>query len=134
MKNEELKSKFDQALKPLGYKKKGSKWFSITDDLTRIIELQKSSYSNLYYVNYGVNLNRLNYEEVLLHVFGRHKNTLDLETADDEELNRMASEIITQITEKLAQLITVEDVINYTKTLPTLNILPLKVKEFLKLQ
>ncbi|MBF9254386.1 DUF4304 domain-containing protein [Pontibacter sp. 172403-2] len=134
MKTKELKLKFDQSLKPLGYKKKGNKWSAVTKDLTKIIELQKSSYSNLYYVNYGVNLNGLDYKEILLHVFGRHSNTLNLEITDDETLNRLVNETIVQIINKLAPLNTVEDVISYTKTLPTLNILPLRVKEFLNLK
>ncbi len=134
MKNEEVRLKFDQTLKPLGYKKKGNKWFTSTEDLTKIIELQKFSYPKLYYVNYGVNLNRLDFKEVLFHVYGRHKNTLDLETTDYENLNKLTGETITQVTDKLTQLNSINDVINYTKTLPTLNILPLKVKEFLKLK
>lgn len=134
MTNEELKLKFDQALKPLQYKKKGNKWFTSTEDLTKLIELQKSGYSNLYYVNYGVNFNKLDYEGVKFHIFNRHKNTLDLETASDDILLQLTEESIDQVTQTLNRLSTIQDVLKYTETLPTLNILPLKVKEFLKLK
>ena len=134
MTNEELKLKIDRALKPLGYKKKGNKWSASKEYLTKIIELQKSGYSNLYYVNYGVNLNKLDYNDVNFHVFNRHINTLDLETKSDEKLSKLANETIIQITEKLAQLNSVDDVTNYARALPTLNILPLRVKEFLNLK
>jgi len=134
MTNEELKKIFDQALKPLFYRKKGNKWSTSTDHLTKIIELQKSGYSNLYYLNFGVNLNQLDHKELGFHVFNRHKHTLDLEMASDERLKEQARESITQMTDILARLSTVEDVIKFTETLPTLNILPLKVKEFLHLK
>lgn len=134
MKNEELKIRFDQALRPLNYKKKGNKWTTKTEDLTKIIELQKSGYSNLYYINYCINFNHLDYTEVRTHVFNRHNNRLNLETANDNVLNRLADEALDQITEKFNQLTTVEDVLAYIETLPTLNILPLRVKEFLNLK
>jgi hypothetical protein len=134
MTNEDLKQKFNQHLQPLGYKKKGNKWSMRSERLTKTIELQKSGYSNLYYVNYGVNLNELDYEDVPFHVFLRHETTLDLETTNDEKLNGLADECLFQVTGKLSQLTSVEDVIDLTKSLPTLNILPLKVKEFLNLK
>lgn len=42
-----------EVFKPLGYKRKNSNWSSETSELIRVFNLQKSMYSNLYYLNYG---------------------------------------------------------------------------------
>ena len=134
MKNEEFKEKIDQVLRPLNYKKKGNKWIIQTEDLTKIIELQKSGYSNLYYINFGISFNRLDYNAVAPHVFSRHANIFDLETASDDIVDRLLVESLNLITEIFERLITFNDALGYIETLPSLNMLPLRVKEFLNLK
>lgn len=134
MTNVELKEKIDQVLRPSNYKKKGNKWITRTGELTKIIEVQKSGYSNLYYINFGINFNHLEYNEVTPHVFNRHINTLDLETASEEVLERLIIETLEHITQIFEKQITVRDVLDYIETFPTTNMLPLRVKEYLNLK
>ena len=41
-------------LKCQGFKLKGTSWYRLTDDFINVINFQKSLYSNLYYVNIGI--------------------------------------------------------------------------------
>ena len=41
-------------LKCQGFKLKGTSWYRLTDDFIHVINFQKSLYSNLYYVNIGI--------------------------------------------------------------------------------
>ncbi|REA63130.1 hypothetical protein DSL64_05805 [Dyadobacter luteus] len=40
-------------LKPLGYKKKDRKWSIETEELVKGVDIQRSNFSKLYYINYG---------------------------------------------------------------------------------
>lgn len=133
MNTKDLKIQFDQRLKPLGYQKKGTSWILKTEALTKIIELQKSAHSNSYYINFHINFNQLDSSEKASHVFNRMEQVLSLEDVTDEELRNLINQAQDEIIRVSDQLVTVDDVRGYVKTLPTLNILPLKVKEFLKI-
>lgn len=41
-------------LKCQGFKLKGTSWYRLTDDFINVINFQKSLYSNLYYINIGI--------------------------------------------------------------------------------
>ena len=41
-------------IKCQGFKLKGTSWYKLTDDFIYVINFQKSLYSNLYYVNIGI--------------------------------------------------------------------------------
>lgn len=95
MTNTEFKTELDRLLNPQGFKKNGNKWTLETDELEKIIELQKSNFSNSYYLNYGFNLKDLDYKEVPMHIWNRLGSlkrkdnklifdTLDLTNAMDE--------------------------------------------------
>lgn len=90
MTNTEFKSELDRLLKPYGFKKKGNKWTSETEELEKIIELQKSNFSNSYYLNYGFNFKDLDYKEVTMHIWNRlgsskrKENNLFIKTLDLE--------------------------------------------------
>ena len=43
----------DEIFFPLGFKRKGNNWVFNGDELSKIVNLQKSNYSNAFYINYG---------------------------------------------------------------------------------
>tara|TARA_R110002167_G_scaffold165452_2_gene362402 strand:- start:346 stop:792 length:447 start_codon:yes stop_codon:yes gene_type:complete len=92
MTNNEFKKELDHLLTPLGFKKSGNKWTMETEELEKIVELQKSNFSNSYYLNYGYNFKDLDYKEVNMHIGNRlsslnqKENELFIQTLDLESL------------------------------------------------
>jgi hypothetical protein len=68
MTNKEFKDTLDKLLKPHGFKKKGNEWRIETTELYKTIDLQKSNFSNLYYLNYGYNFKDLDYDGTKHHI------------------------------------------------------------------
>ena len=137
---------FDQLLKEFGYKKKGNCWKKETEEISKIIELQKSNFSNLYYLNYRYNFNKLDYQETKSHIFNRlgssnqNENnlintTLDLEYAmSDEERKQNIVTIVNDILmPKIERMNNESDVVRELKTRSHLNDIPLEVKAYLHL-
>jgi len=49
----EFKNKVNDSLKSIGFNKKGSYYYKRSDEVICVIGIQKSSYSNCYYINLG---------------------------------------------------------------------------------
>jgi ferritin-like protein len=60
---------------PSGFKRKGNNWVINGDEINKIINLQKSQYSNLFYINYGYIINSLPLEGFVNHVDNRLSST-----------------------------------------------------------
>lgn len=115
-------------------------------EIIKIIHLQRSSFSKLYYINYGFNLVNLDYDGVSIHVFHRlgsldkkenelinslldFENNIDLETRTIQ-----LTSIVTNILKVELNKINCEnDVLReIEENQVLLNLLPIKVKEYLK--
>ena len=62
--------------KPLGYKRKDKSWYFETEELKKVINLQKSDYSNLYYIRGGFMIKKIDNQNLLFHIpfyFGSSK-------------------------------------------------------------
>ncbi|MFD1258283.1 DUF4304 domain-containing protein [Mucilaginibacter terrae] len=53
MKKDDLARILDDILIPFAFKRKGNNWLFNGNELTKIINLQKSNFSNTFYINYG---------------------------------------------------------------------------------
>jgi len=53
MEKKDLVNILSEMLFPMGFKRKGNNWVINGDVMTKIVNLQKSQFGNLYYVNYG---------------------------------------------------------------------------------
>jgi hypothetical protein len=146
MTNNEFKKELDYLLKSYGFKKKGNKWTSETDELEKIIYLQKSNFNNSYYINYGYNFKDLDYTEVNMHVWSRlgssnrKENALIIKTLDlenslipAERKNHLKYFINTIILTEMGNIDSKKDILNSLKTLKNLNTLFLRVKQHLNL-
>ncbi|WP_055393036.1 DUF4304 domain-containing protein [Flagellimonas eckloniae] len=146
MTNQEFKAELDQLLKPHGFKKKGNKWTSETEELEKIIELQKSNFSNSYYLNYGFNFKDLDYTEVTMHIwnrFGPSKRkenkifikTLDLESPlnPTERIQNLKLFISSLLLPEINGINAKEDVVKKLKSRKHLNDVFLRVKRHLNL-
>ena len=145
MEKDELIGIIDNEFKPQNYKRKGAIWKLTGDRIIKIIQLQRSSYSKLYSVNYGFNFVNLNYDQVSMHIFRRLgsfdkaeneriRSLLDFENAIDDETRKLllADTMRKILKPELDKINSETDVLEELKVRPILlNTLPLKVKEYL---
>ena len=145
MEKRELINFLNEILAPLGYKKKGNNWMQPSIELIKVINLQKSNYGNLFYINYGFiikNLelttvshfeNRLasNIKEEQLKI----SNLLNLEYTirDEERLSELKNFIIKKVIVKMNSLNCINDLFEEIKKAPQLNKIPLIVKQYFNL-
>jgi hypothetical protein len=147
MTNKEFKDTLDKLLKPHGFNKKGNEWTMDTTELHKAIDLQKSNFSNLYYLNYGYNFKDLDYDGIRYHIFNglgsrdtvvnnMIQDTFDLENSmDDLTRIKNLSDLINNILlPEVNSTNSKADIINSLKTRPTLNDIPLRVKEYLNIK
>lgn len=59
MDKKDLASILSEFLIPLGFKKKGNYWVKNRDEVNTIVNLQKSQFGNVFYVNYGIRQPRI---------------------------------------------------------------------------
>lgn len=147
MEKKELLNILNEELNPLGYKKKGNYWVINGDVITKIIHLQKSNYSNAFYINYGYILNSVQLGNLTMHVYNR-VSTLNSEGQDivsqlldfesnisDEQRREMLKKVIHDaLVLKIKSINNEQDLLAELKTRPHLNNIPLAVKKYFNLE
>lgn len=135
MENNDFKKIIDSLLRPIGFKKKGNFWRMETDELEKVVYLQKSNFSNQYYINYGFNLKNLNFDIVLMHIGNRlhQSGAFDLENGigfqeREKQLKQIIKEELIPILERINKE---NDILAFIEARPTTNDIPIKVKEYL---
>lgn len=135
MTNNDFKNKFDELLRRIGFKKKGNHWRAETEEIEKVVYLQKSNFSNLYYVNYGFNLKGLNYDKVLTHIANRlhQSDAFDLENSIRlQDREKLIEQIINKDLIPTLQRVNKEsDIRTFVKGRPTTNDIAIKVKKYL---
>lgn len=146
MDKKDLVEIIDKEFKPLGFKRKGNYWQLIGEEIIKVIYLQRSSFSKLYYINYGFNLVNLDYDDVSMHIFHRLgsldskeneliKNLLDFENEIELETRKAKlTEVIRKILRPgLCKVNSEKDILSSITEDPLLlNLLSIKVKEYLR--
>ncbi len=136
----------NEVCSPLGFKRKGNYLLLHQIELTQIINLQKSIYGNLYYINYGFKINNLNTDNNMMHIWkrlaGANKeevrelfNALDFsyEMNLQNRLSLLREAIRNKIFGIFQKVHTESDLVEYIKKRPTMNDIPIVVKEYLGL-
>lgn len=137
MKKNELISLINDILKDHDFKRSGSTWKIKGTELTKIVNLQKSSYGNMYYINYGYIINALELDGMRTHVFKR----LEADDILDCERKKLTDEVVKdELLFKLKELIcefnsvnTIKDLSNIAASEYMLAMIPYKVKVYLGL-
>lgn len=86
MEKKDIERILTDVLKPAGFKKKGNYWTLNNDVLTKMVHLQKSQFSNRFYINYGYIINELPLGNLRMHIF---KGLGSLKTSTNEEIMNM---------------------------------------------
>ena len=129
-----------------GFRKKGNSWRSGDDMLLKIIELQKSRFGNMYYLNYGFIFKDLELEDFRMHLYyglgsndsnenNRIKELLNLEKdiPDDQREKELKYFIEKNMLKDFESLNSKIDIVNSLQKRPHLNDVPLVVKKYLNL-
>ena len=135
----------NELLLPIGLIKKGNNWMNCGNELTKIVNLQKSNFSNSYYINYGYIINGLELtttEHVSKRLGSSDKReqtiinnllNLDNDTADVVRANSLKIFINNNIVAEMAATNTKYDLVQVIKKLPLISTVPLNVRQYLAL-
>jgi len=142
----ELASILSEVLAPIGFKKKGDYWVINGDEITKMINLQKSQFSNSFYINYGYILKSVPLNGLMMHVFKGFGSTdrieqqritilLDLSNniPNEERANELKKLLRERLVNNIQEVNTEEDVLSELKKRPHLNDIPLVVKRHFNL-
>jgi len=128
----------NETLKSIGFKRKGNYWIMNGEEIDKSVDLQRSRFSKTYYINYGFVIKSIPLNGLIRHTFARvwtggnvmETDLLNLENSlpDDYRKTHLKEVILTELVNKMQLVNSEESVLNYIKTLPTLNIIPVAVK------
>ena len=148
MEKKELANILSDVLIPIGFKKKGNYWVINCDEITKMVNLQKSQFGNYYYINYGYIVKSIPLDGLMMHIFKRVASIdkrenfridelLDLESSiSDKDRSEELKNILFENLIKNINLINTEmDILNEIKNMsqPLLNSVPLVVKRHFNL-
>lgn len=146
MNKKELTHLISDILLPLGFKKKGNYWVTDGSEISKMINLQKSQFSDSFYINYGYILNAILLDGMTMHVFNRLastnsnvnnkiENLLNLENkiSDVERTIQLKDILLKKLVDKINSINTEKDILEMLKKLPHLNNIPLIVKQYFNL-
>lgn len=145
MEKKELARIISEILVPFGFKKKGDYWVVNGDEITKMVNLQKSQFSNCFYINYGYILKSIPLNGLMMHVFKgfgsideteqqKIKALLDFgNVISNEDREDELKKLVKKLAHDIQVVNTEEDVLNELKARPHLNDIPLIVKKHFNL-
>ncbi len=146
MEKRELIKLLDELFIPIGFTKKGNYWIINGEQLTKLINLQKSNFGNFFYVNYGYVIKSIPLQKLTMHVFNgfgsidvnentRIKELLDLgnKISNEDRIEELKQLILYRLLPKIRAINTEADLLNELKRRPHLNDIPLIVKKHFNL-
>jgi hypothetical protein len=147
MEKKDLINILSEILVPIGFKRKGNYWVVNGDEITKMVNLQKSQYGNFFYINYDYILNALPLGGLRTHVGNRVSSLnkeenlridelLDLENniTDEDRIRELKEVLQNKLVSKIQPINTEEDLSNELKKHPQLQLaLTLAVKRHLNL-
>ena len=133
-------------LAPLGYKKKGNNWILKNHEITKSVNLQKSSFSNLFYINYSYTINSLPLESLVSHIYNRIASLdlnelnelnllldLDSSISIDKRYLGLTDIIVKNLIPEIQAINSENDIYELLKKRSELNNIPFNVKKYFNL-
>ncbi|WP_405199095.1 DUF4304 domain-containing protein [Christiangramia sp. LLG6405-1] len=146
MNSKELKAEFDKYLVPLGFNKKNLTWVKTEIEISQIVNLQKSSFNNQYYLNEGYNLVNAKNDSFHIQILSSSKYNaskeyslidilnLDNQIAKKEREEEIENLIKNFIVPNLERLKSESDLKEYLVNLKVQNHIPVFIKEYFKIK
>jgi len=132
---------------PQGFKKKGNYWVANGKEINKMVDLQKSQYSNSFYINYGFIINAIPLTGLKTHIFGRLgsmnkseqiriNQLMDLENeiSDVSRAVELDHFIRDKVMRRLNSVNNEPELLEYIYKLPTLNMVPGVVKNYFNIE
>jgi hypothetical protein len=145
MNKNELINKITELNTAHGFLKKSNKWICVKQEITKVIHLQKSSFGNKFYLNFGFILNEVDLHGAEEHISDGIKTIIDsvdggivdvfdLENnMSDTDRSFAIASIIRDLHFRLSAINDKSELITYLKMKKNLNSIRLKTKEYLGL-
>lgn len=146
MEKKELSSILSELLVPIGFKKKGDHWVKNDGKISKMVYLQKSQFSNSFYINYGYILKAIPLNGLKMHLFEGLGYTdevkqqrvaallnLDNSILEDDRKGELKEIFLENLVPDIQEVNTEEDVLDKIKKRPHTNDIPLIVKEYFNL-
>lgn len=146
MEKKELANILDEIFVPLGFKRKGNSWVLNGNELSKVINLQKSNYGNAFYINYGYVIRGLTLT-TKTHVENRLASTdkedqkkitdllnLENDIAESHRVSMLKNIITDKIVKQMQSTNTQEDLLDQLKKRSHLHDIPLSVKRHFNLE
>ena len=83
MSHKEILSYLNDLFKSLGFNGKGSTWLKSNDEITKVVNLQKSNFGKQYYINYGYIIKSIPLGDLSMHVF---TGLSSMDSAENKEI------------------------------------------------
>lgn len=142
----ELSNILSRFLLPIGFKKKGNYWSIQNEEISKIVNLQKSYFGKYFYLNYGYVLNSIPIEGTMMHIYSRvtsiDKNEqlriealldLDNNISDIDRIKERKEVLQKNLINQINMINTEYDILLELKSLPHLNAIPINVKRYFNL-
>jgi hypothetical protein len=136
----------NEMLIPLGFKKKGNYWVINGEEISKMVNLQKSQFGNFFYINYGYIIKALPLNDLRVHDYHRfglstpEENLrlhelldLDSDISDEERIATLREILQTKMILKIQSINTEEDLSNELRRNPSPLLRP-AVKQRLNLE
>ncbi len=143
----QLVTLLDEILKPEGFKRKGNSWYRSDEELIKKVQLQKSSFGNFYYINYGFDIKELELVGLAAHIYLRLGSMnersnkeiiqlldLDVEVPEEARKSKLTSYINEQIITEFKNINTAQDLLKYIQRTGQAFLMPLVVQKYFGLQ
>ena len=136
----------NELLKPLGFKRKGNIWLLEQGSFAKFLRMQKSQYSNLFYLYYGFILNRIDVDdftnryskgfETRIDVDGNRFDLLDFENNLDItfRISTLREVIQNEVIQNFSVINSEQDILNDIVSLNKENLIFKNIRKYFKLK
>lgn len=141
-----FKQAIDELLLPHKFVRNKNTWILKKPEINKVISVYQSNYSDTYYIDYGFIINKLELNDLKMHVLKRLGTSdyndqllinrvlsLDSSMSEQERISQLKVFIEDKVLSVLERVNTESDLLVYIQSFPNLNMIPLVVKNYFRL-
>lgn len=141
-----FKQAIDEILLPHKFVRNKNAWILKKPEINKVISVYQSNYSDTYYIDYGFIINKLELNDLKMHVLKRLGTSdyndqllinrvlsLDSSMSEQERISQLKVFIEDKVLSVLERVNTESDLLVYIQSFPNLNMIPLVVKNYFRL-
>jgi len=141
-----FKQAIDEILLPHKFVRNKNTWILKKPEINKVISVYQSNHSDTYYIDYGFIINKLELNDLKMHVLKRLGTSdyndqllinrvlsLDSSMSEQERISQLKVFIEDKVLSVLERVNTESDLLVYIQSFPNLNMIPLVVKNYFRL-